>query len=132
MKFKGRKVLVSVFMAVVVLAGVFAYKVNHKVVDAGTKSFTIEVKSERDNLDKTIKCTSDEKTLGAYVRTLKDCTWEDSSYGTYIKGWYGCSEDKTNQYWWAVYEDGQESANGVDLIQLEDGHEYEFSLVQGW
>lgn len=120
-------------MAVVLIAaGIAGFTLNRVQTNSDMKNFTIVVQSDRDGFEKTVECSSDLGTLGEYVRTMDDCTWEDSDYGTYITGWYGLDQDLDNQYWWSIYVDNEMSNDGADLIELQDGHEYEFILVQGW
>jgi len=129
---KKKIIIISIVAALVVAAGIVGFVLNRVNANSNMKSFTIVVQSERDNLDNKIECKTDLGTLGEYVRTLDECTWEESSYGIYITGWYDYSQDLDNQYWWAIYVDNEMSPDGADLIELQDGHEYEFILVQGW
>lgn len=130
---RTKKVVVTVVFALVVaIAAVVGLNLNQLNTTTDEKEFTIVIQSERDDFEKTIECSSDLGTLGEYVRTLDECKWEDSDYGTYITGWYDYDQDLDNQYWWAIYEDGEQATNGADLMELEDGHEYEFILIQGW
>lgn len=133
-KKRNRKtgLIVAVFLAILAVVGIVAVVLNKVHVTEGQKKFTITVISERDDLEKTVECKTDAETLGEYVKTLPDCKWEDSSYGTYIKGWYGYEEDIDNQYWWSVNIDNVEASDGVDMIPLEEGKDYEFILKQGW
>jgi len=129
---KTKKIIVIVMAIVLVAAGIAAFALNRVNANSNMKKFTLVVESERDGLNEKTECKSDLGTLGEYVRTLDSCMWEDSAYGTYITGWYGYEQDLDNQDWWAVYVDEEMSATGVDLIELEEGHEYEFKLVHGW
>lgn len=129
---KKTGLIVAVFLAILAVVGIVAVVLNKVNVTEGQKKFTITVISERDNLEKTVKCKSDLGTLGEYVKTMNDCKWEDSDFGTYIKGWYGHEEDIENQYWWSVNVDNVEASTGVDSIPLEEGKDYEFILKQGW
>jgi len=126
--------IISAVVAILVLvaAGIVAFTLNKVNTNSNNKEFTLVIQSERDDFDKSIECESDLGTLGEYIRTLEFCTWEDSEYGIYITGWYDYDQDLDNMYWWAIYEDGEMSPNGADLIALEEGHEYEFILTQGW
>lgn len=130
---KNKKILIIAIMAVIlVVAGVAGFVLNKVNTNSNMKKFAIVIESERDGFNSTIECKTDLGTLGEYVRTMEECTWEDSAYGTYITGWCGYDQDLDNQYWWAIYVDNEQSNNGADLIELQDGHEYEFKLIQGW
>lgn len=130
---KKKKIVIVAIVAVLVLgAGIAGFLLNRAKTNSDLKNFTIVVQSERDGIDQKIECKSDLGTVGEYVRTMEECTWEDSDYGTYITGWFGCEQNLDEQYWWSFEVNNQMSENGVDLVALEDGAEYEFILVQGW
>lgn len=129
---KKKKILLGSFVSILlVLALVVGYATKIKP-NSDEKSFTIRVTSERDSFDKVIECSSDKTTLGEHVQTLDECTWEKSEFGTYITGWYDLHQDMENQYWWAIYVNGEQSPTGADTIELRDGEEYGFVLTQGW
>lgn len=129
---KKTGLIVAIFLAVLAVVGIVAVVFNKVHVTEGQKKFTITVISDRDDFEKTVECKSDLGTLGEYVKTMDDCIWEESEYGTYIKGWYGYEEDIDNQYWWSVNIDNVEATTGVDSIPLEEDKDYEFILKQGW
>ena len=130
---KKKKIIIAIVAVVVVLGvGIAGFCLNRANTNSNQKSFTIVVQSERDGLNETIQCKSDLGTVGEYVRTMEQCSWEDSEYGTFITGWFGCEQNMDEQYWWSFSVNNEMSANGVDLVALEDGQEYEFILVQGW
>lgn len=119
------------FVAVVVIAIalVFATKTTP---NAGGKSFTIAIESERDGFSETINCKSDLEFLGEYLRSQDYVDYQDSDWGIYITGLKGMSEDMENQYWWCLYVNGESSMTGADEVALTDGDAYSFVLTQGW
>lgn len=129
---RKQKLIVTGFLLLLFVVGVTAFILNRVHTTKGEKEFTITITSERDEFTKTLTCTSKLGTLGEYVHTIKDCSWEAQQYGTYIKGFYGLMEDMSQQYWWAVSIDQQQATTGVDLIPLESGKDYEFTLTHGW
>lgn len=130
---KNKKILIiAIVAALVIIAGIAGFAFNRVNANSNMKKFTIVVQSERDGLDKTLECKSDMATVGEYLRTVEGCQYEESDYGIYITGWFDCAQDLDNQYWWSFMVDNEMSPNGADLTELQDGHEYEFILVQGW
>ena len=129
---KQKITIVSVFIAVIIVIGIIAGVLNHRTAQAGTKTITVEVISERDGYSKTTKCSSDAETLGGFLRTFEDCEWQESDYGIYILGFDGMLEDIDNQYWWCVSVNGESSVYGADEVLLNDGDVYNFTLMQGW
>ena len=126
------KIIVAVlFVAVLAVLAFFVKSKLYNPVEGG-KKFTITITSERDNFKETIECSSDLENLGQYVRTMEQCVWEESTYGTYITGWYDMSQDLDNQYWWQISVDGVVASDGADFAVLEEGKDYEFDLMQGW
>lgn len=129
---KQKITLVAVFAALLVIIGVVAGVVNHRVTQAGGKQFTIEIVSERDDYENTAVYHSDAEYLGDFLRTMDSCQYEESDYGIYITGFDGMEQDLDNQYWWCVSVNGQAATTGADEIPLQDGDVYNFTLTQGW
>lgn len=129
---KAKISIIAVFAAVLVAVGVIAGVLNLKETQAGMKTFTVEVTSERDGYSEATECTSDEEYLGAFIRTFEGCEYAEADYGIYITGFHGMEEDMDNQYWWCVFVNGESATTGADEIVLEDGATYTFMLKQGW
>lgn len=131
---KTKIILVAVFAAIVlVAAGVGAFfGIKMMKTNAGQKTFTFEVVSERDGYDNTITVKSDLDTFGEYLRTMPECSYSESDWGIYVQGFNGYMEDMDNQYWWCLYVNGESSMVGADEVPLADGDVYKFELTQGW
>lgn len=129
---KQKLTLVSVFVAILVIAAIAAGILNDHAAQAGMKEFQMEVVSERDGYSETMEYKSDAEYLGEFLRTLEGCEWQESDYGIYIIGFNGMQEDMDNQYWWCVSVNGQSSVTGADEIPLMDGDTYNFTLKQGF
>lgn len=129
---KQKIALASIFIAVVAVAAMIAGVLNYRETQEGVKDFRIEVISDRDEFSEIFEATSDKEYLGEFLRTMKDCEWEESEYGIYITGFYGMKQDFENQYWWCITINDQEISLGADAIPLQDGDKYTFTLLQGW
>ena len=129
---KQKIILVSIFAAIVVLIAGATVFLNYRATQTGTKSFQIEVISERDNYSKVTECKSQDEYLGEFLRTFEDCEWEESEYGLYILGFNGMQQDMDAQYWWCITVNNQENSLGADLLPLQDGDKYTFTLTKGW
>ena len=129
---KQKGLLLIIFVAVVVVAGLIAWILNHKTTQEGTKSFTVVIQSERDDFVESTEYYSEEEYLGQFLRSFEACQWEESGYGIYIKGFYNMQEDIAEQYWWNVTVNGENSTTGADEIPLNEGDVYAFQLLQGW
>lgn len=129
---KQKMVLISVFIAVLAVAGIAAGILNYRETQAGKKHITVEVISERDEYSKVTKCISEEEYLGAFMRTFEGCEWEESEYGIYITGFDGMQQDLEEQYWWCITVNGEDNNLGADLLPLTEGDTYTFTLIQGW
>ena len=131
----SKKVIVIIVSCFVVLVAAVVILVNlfgAKKTNPGSKSFTIEIVSERDGYDETLDCSSDLDNLGEYLRTMDNCTYSESEYGIYVQGFNGMMEDMDNQYWWSVNVNGEMASTGADGIPLTEGDAYSFVLKQGW
>lgn len=129
---KQKITLVAIFAAVLVMLGAAAILLNTKETQTGIKHFQIEVVSERDGYEKITDCQSDEEFLGAFLRTMENCQWQEAEYGIYVQGFDGMSEDMDNQYWWCIMVNGESATTGADEIPLQEGNTYNFVLMQGW
>ena len=124
----GSVVALVALIAIMVVVAV----VNKGTSDKGEKTVTIEVISERDGLNESETISTDYENVGEILHDLDYCSWEESSYGTYVTGFYDKMEDIDNQYWWCFIVNGETSVNGVDSQPVADGDVYTFQLVQGW
>lgn len=129
---KQKIILEGVFIAVLIITAAVAGALNRHAVQSGAKEFQIEVVSDRDGYSQTTEYQSDAGYLGEFLRTMENCSWQESDYGIYIIGFDGMQEDLENQYWWCVLVNGESSTTGADEIPLADGDVYCFTLKQGW
>lgn len=129
---KQKITLISIFAAIVVIVAGVAIFLNIRETQDGSKSFQVEVISERDAYTKTTDCKSDAEYLGEFLRTFESCEWEESDYGIYITGFDGMQQDLDQQYWWCITVNDEESSLGADATPLQEGYKYTFTLVQGW
>lgn len=131
---KNKKVWIAaaIFVFILVLAGIAAFLLNRRETAAGEKNFTLKIISQRDFYKEATEYTSNEETLGEFLRTLDFVEYEESSYGIYVKGLRDMNEDIDNQYWWCLLVDGESSTSGADEVPLTDGAVYTFTLEQGW
>lgn len=129
---KKTKIISAVVLTVLIAVMVVVAVVNKPVSGEGQKTVTIEVISERDGLNESETISTDYETVGEILHDLDYCSWEDSSYGTYVTGFCDKMEDIDNQYWWCFIVNGETSMNGVDSQPVVDGDVYTFQLVQGW
>ena len=128
---KQKTTLIIAFVAVLAVIGIIAAALNFRETQAGKKTFTVEVISERDEFSEKVECTSDAEYLGDFLRSYEPCIWEDSTYGFYLKGFYEMEEDLANQYWWSVLVNGESAVTGAEQIVLEDGGVYSVVYTLG-
>ena len=124
--------LIAAFVVILAIAGVAVAFFARPKAQEGTKRFQVEVISERDGYSKVTDCTSDEEFLGLFMRSFEGCEWEESEYGTYITGFDGMQQDLDNQYWWCITVNDEPNSLGADLLPIEAGNKYTFTLTQGW
>ncbi len=82
-------------------------------VQAGDKSVTIIVHTDKDN-------------LGAALTDNKLVEGDQSEYGLYIKVVNGIKADfDTDGAWWGIYKNGEMTPTGADTTPIADGEHYE-------
>lgn len=100
--------------------------------EEGVKSFTVEVYSERDGIDRSGAYTSSHDYFGQWCREQDFIEWQEGGYGIYIIAVDGCAEDIGEQYWWCITENGESVMTGADELPVSDGSVYRLELKQGW
>ena len=124
------KGLIALVIAIIVIAGVGFY--FQQQANSDLKSVTLQIVSKRDNVNKSEDYKTDKEFLGDLLKKENLVEYEDSQYGMYIHVVDGLKDDETNQYWWAILEDGQSSTYGADSLALKDGSTYTLELKQGY
>lgn len=82
-------------------------------VQAGEKSVTITVHTDKDN-------------LGAALTDNKLVEGDQSEYGLYIKVVNGIKADfDVDGAWWGIYKNGEMTTTGADTTPIADGEHYE-------
>ena len=130
---KKRKIIViSIFVAIVIVAGAIAAFLNVRDTQEGVKNFHIEIISERDAYHETTAIRSELDFLGEYLRIMDGCQYDDSGFGLFVEGFYGMEQDFGEEYWWGLSVDGEDAMVGADDIPLHDGSLYTFTLMKGF
>lgn len=129
---KKRIILVSTFILVFALLATLGIKLTKRNTQDGFKNFSIEIISERDGFSEIVEYGSEEEYLGTFIRDLDYVVWEDSEYGTYIRGFYDMQDNIEEQYWWCITVNDEANTLGVDLLPIEEGSKYTFTLTRGW
>lgn len=95
-------------------------------------NLTLEIVSERDNVDTTTDYTTTSTTLGDFLIEENLVDYETSEYGMFIHGIDGMADDASEEYWWNIAVDGESAISGADSIELADGSTYTLTLMQGY
>ena len=115
----------------VAAAGITAALIKPETAE-GEKSFSVQVSSQRDGIERTQEYSSEHEYFGQWCREQDFITWEESTYGLYSTAVDGCSENIDEQYWWCLMVDGESAMTGADELPINDGSTYRFELMQGW
>lgn len=98
----------------------------------GSKDFTLEISSPRDNFSSSEEYSSDCEYFGQWCREQDFIGYNESEYGIYIYSVNGFEENMDEQYWWCITENGESVMVGADSLPLTDGSTYRLELKQGW
>lgn len=133
---KSKKLIVAV-VGIIVLVGLiigmlFIYNKSKDKPVEGSKSITIEVKSERDNYTFEKSYKTDDEFLGDFLEEQGLIEFEKSEYGRYLTAVQGYASSNEEQSWWSIAVDGESAMTGVDEIVLADGSVYTLELKIGW
>ena len=101
---------------------------------AAGKHFTFKIPAQEGGADIAVveDATFDGEMFGDYLKQYKDCAWEDSEYGIFVKGFCGVENDDSQQLWWQLFVDGESAQAGADMIELTDGAVYEYVYTLGY
>ncbi len=90
----------------------------------GEKTIEVEVRVEEQSVTFTIK--TDKETLGDALMEHNIIEGEDGPYGLYVKTVNGMTlGEKSGNYYWAFYKDGDYLMTGVESTEISDGEHYE-------
>lgn len=95
-------------------------------------TFKITAKEAGQNIEIVEDAVFDGEMFGDYLKQYKDCDWEDSEYGIFVKGFCGVPNDDSQQLWWQLFVDGESAQVGADMIELKDGAVYEYVYTLGY
>lgn len=95
-------------------------------------TFIIESEIAPHIIDVKEEISTDAKTFGDFLRTYKDCDWEDSSYGIFVKSFQGVANDDSQEIWWQLFVNGESAMEGADFYEIKDGDEYKYVLTKGY
>lgn len=130
MKNKKTPIILAIILAVLVCAAViilivrpFSFQLHE-----GEKRVTVEIISERDNLNFKKTYITSAATLGDLLVEKELVTVENSAYGRYITAAKGFSQDATTGHYWMTKENGEYCQNGIDTTPLADGNTYTLVL----
>jgi hypothetical protein len=129
MKKKIGLTLLVLAAAALLIAGYFQF-LSPKP-QAGTKTVTVQVVIQKNNINHTFNFTSSRSTVADLLEdeqaALKPMT-EDGPYGLYITGMLGVQADSSKEYF-NVKVDGKDATVGISELPLEDGKTYLFTLT---
>lgn len=131
---KKRKGRVIVAVAALVVAAVALFGVYQAFVptgEAGAKEITVIV-VHGDKSEKDFTYETDEAYLGGVLKTEGLIDGEESQYGLFIKTVDGETADDSKQQWWSLTKDGERVNTGVDEAPIEDGDQFELTLIEGY
>lgn len=132
------KTLVSLFLALILVFGLFAcnnpnkndvwenatYKDNMEFGD-GSKTLTLEVKVEEHTVTFTVK--TDKETVGDALLEHELIAGDDSQYGLYVKTVNGITADyDIDKSYWILFINGEYAPSGVDSTEITEGAVYQF------
>jgi hypothetical protein len=129
---KQKRIIVTIFAVIIVIAAGAAVFLNIRETQEGSKRFQLEIISERDGFHETTQERSDLLYLGEYLRTMDGCEYDESEFGLFITGFHGMRQDFSEEYWWCLTINGEDSFIGADEVPLTGGDIYTFTLLKGW
>lgn len=129
MKKKIGLTLLVLAAATLLIAGYFQFLAPKP--QAGTKSVTVQVVIQKNNINQTFHFTSSRSTVADLLKdeqtTLKTVT-ESGQYGLFITGMLGVQTDPSKEYF-NIKVDGKDANVGVSELPLENGKTYLFTLT---
>ena len=127
----SRKKLIGLFVVIaIILAGVVFF--TKPAGNENLKSVTIEIISERDEVNEKTKYETELEFLGELLIEEDLVEYSNSEYGMFITGVDGMLSDDTQQYWWSISVDGKMAEMAADQTVLTEGSTYTLELQQGY
>lgn len=98
----------------------------------GQKQITLTI-THGDGQSRALLLTTQENTLGDLLCSQSGLIeYEESPYGRYIRAVEGEAEEKSQQLWWCITQNGQQHDAGMDSTVLADGQRYELTFKKGY
>jgi hypothetical protein len=129
---KQKLIITTVFAIIIIIAAGATIFLNIRETQEGIKNFQIEIISERDNFSERSREKSDLIYLGEFLRTMDACQYDESEYGIFVTGFYGMEQDFSQEYWWCLTINNEDSFLGADEVPLLEGDVYTFTLMKGF
>ena len=92
----------------------------------GKGAITVEVEVKAGDQSITFTIKTDKETLGDALLEHNIIAGEEGPYGLYVKTVNGMMlDEKSGNYYWAFYKDGDYLMTGVESTKISDGEHYE-------
>lgn len=127
-----KSLIATVIFLAVAIVMILVYKNSNSMSPTeGNKDITIQVIIP-DEETKTYELSTDAENLRQALEEEKIIVGEEGSYGFFITAVNGRTADSDKQEWWCITKSGEDVFTGVDQTLIQDGEEYELTLMIGY
>ena len=131
-KQSNKKVLAAVVAVLIVAIAMFGiYKVCMPKGQVGAKEIHVTV-VHGDQSTKEFDYQTDAAYLGEVVVDEGLAEGDTTEFGLYIKTVDGETADESKEQWWCLSKGGEALETGADQAPIEDGDQFEFTLIEGY
>ena len=129
---KYRKIIIAIVILAVAATAMFGlYKVFMPEPKQGLKEITVTV-VHGDQSQKEFSYETEEKYLAPVITGEGLAKGTEGEYGLFILTVDGETADDTKEEWWCITKKGKTVTTSASELVIEDGDEFELTLMEGY
>ena len=131
-KHSAKKTLLLIAALVIAAAAMFCiYKVFIPKGQTGATEITVTV-VHADQSSKDFVYQTDEAYLGAVIEAEGLVEGTDGDYGLFITSVDGETADDSKEQWWCITKGGESVNTSADQTPIENGDQFELTMMEGY
>lgn len=128
----NKKIIIAIAALVIVAAGMFGiYKTFMPEPGQGLKEITVTV-MHKDESKKVFSYKTEEEYLAPVITKEGLAQGSEGQYGLFIITVDGETADDSKEEWWCITKGGETVTTSASELVIQDGDEFELTLMEGY
>jgi hypothetical protein len=120
-----------VLAGLILIAALVTYFATRPATTPGGKTISVEIIAPPAET-KTLEISTNAEFLRQALEEQGLIQGDESAYGLFVTSVDGRTVDASKQEWWCFTKDGADLLTGVDSTPIQDGENYEITLMIGY